>query len=492
MINLRFKLFVPLLFLSIFIYSCGTTSDTVEVVRESPRETQPAEQDEESEEFQQLTIGVTEPVTNFDPLFARNLSTKQILSLVYEGLFSVDKDGDVIPAIASDYEVSEDGLEYRITINREIFYHDNAVFTAGVGRRIHARDIKWAFERTAKLDVPPMASELLMNVRGYENFFLEQHTIFDPEKRVLEEVSGIRVVDAQTIRFNLYEPDPDFLDKLSSPYLFIYPRESVEQTRDGLPHNPVGTGPYEFGQETDDNSFILVRFEPDNGNRGTRPFVNRINVNHTTSETDMFRDFVSGDLDLIPEIGPQIMEQAVQSGYELQSSYRNSFQLTAHNSHRITAFYINLNSVANRDWLLNRLRNVSEDDFSSFPEITIRTDAFAESEDASPLSEYFVAFTEDPYARRLLSNLNSAHFQPESELVFFDIRVPTRRTSIYTETTDSFHQAWIPISENYWLRTDSRTVSLHQNYVSGISATSVPWKIFISNISVDESERTTE
>lgn len=491
MTHSKLRLFLSILLISFLFYSCGTTSDTVEVVRDSPREIQQVTDEEESDEFQQITMGVIEPVTNFNPLFARNLSTKQVLSLIYEGLFTLNEDGEVEPAMASGYEISDDGLEYKITLDRDIFYHDSPVFTAGVGRRIHARDVKWAFERTAKLDVPTMASDLLMNVRGYENYYLEQHTIFDPEKRVLDEVRGISVENASTVRINLYEPDPDFLHKLASPYLFIYPRESAEQSRTGLPQYPVGTGPYRFGQLTEDNNYVLTRFDSDNNQRAT-PSVNRIDVIHSVSETELFQDFISGEIDYIPEIGPQIKTQAVRDGSELQESYRNSFQLTAHNSNRITAFYINRNSVVSKNWLLNRLKNVSENDFSGFSEINILTESFSDTTDTTPQSTYFVAFTDDPYARKMLSALNSAHFQPDSELLFFDIRIPTRRTSIYTNSTDSFHQQWISIPDNYWLRTDNRMLSFHHNHISGITSHTVPWKIFISNIQADESERTVE
>ena len=197
---------LALLTVYLFLSGCGT-SDTVIVVPDAPRTGIDDRDTIEAvtDDFQQLRIGITEPVTNFDPLFADNLSTMRVLSLIYDGLFSLDRQGEPEPVIAIEVEISEDGLEYLITINKDLYFHDSTVFTAGVGRRLHANDIKWAFERTAHADVPQYASSLLMNVTGYRNYFLEQRQIYDRTKRVLDDVSGIVVIDQETISISLNE-----------------------------------------------------------------------------------------------------------------------------------------------------------------------------------------------------------------------------------------------------------------------------------------------
>lgn len=495
MTDIKIFFFFPFLLTALFLYSCGTTTDTVEVVREGPRTAQTnGDEEEDTEGFQQLTIGVMEPVTNFDPLFARSLSTKRVLSLLYEGLFTLDESGEPVSAIASEYELSDDGLTYTFKIDRDIFYHDNTVFTAGVGRRINARDIKWAFERTARLEVPPMARELLMGIRGYENYYLEQSTIFDPNRRVLEGVRGIEVVDAETVRISLYDRDPDFLKKLASPYLYIYPREAVEQTRGGLPDVPVGTGPYTYNQPDGDSRFILVRNDSENNqNRSApRPSVNRINLAYFASETELFQEFAASEIDFIPELGPQTMEQVVTDSHELRQSYVNNYRLSQQQAERITSFYIHQNSVVNNAWLLSRLKSITAEDIAFSDSVSIQTDGFPEAEEAEPQDEYYITYTDNPFARKVLNDLHLNYFQPESSLVFFDIRIPTRRTSIYTETSDSYRQKWKPIAEDYWLRIDTKMLSLYHRHVNGVKSSPVPWKIFIQDIRVDESERTVE
>ncbi len=486
-ISLKFPL-VFLIALAIFLHACGT-SDEVVVVEQTPRSDVAETADEEDEEsFYELTIGLIDPVRNFDPLFARNLSTKRTLSLIYDGLFTLNTEGEPVPELASDVTISDDGLEYLITIDRENFYHDSGVFTAGLGRRIHASDIKWALERTARAGVPPLAAELLMNVVGYENYFLEQRNVYDERNRVLQSVNGIQVVDAETVGIALNEPDPDFLHKLASPYLSIYPRETLRDNDEGLITNPVGTGSYTFNRLENDRTVVLVR--NDNQNSTDRPQPNRINLTYFSAETELFQQFANGEIDWIPEMGPEILMQVTDSGYNLQSAYRDSYNLINHNTERITTFYLHDRSIVNKDWLINRLALLTEEDITLRGNLTLRNQDFALNDEAEPLEEYYVAFTDNYIARALLNEFHNLIFRPESSLAFFDIRVPTRRTSIYTQFSDSVHQRLKRLPDGYWLRFDSRILSLNNPNVEGLESTAVPWDLQIKNIRLIEQEMT--
>ncbi|TVR17403.1 MAG: ABC transporter substrate-binding protein [Balneolaceae bacterium] len=475
-----------LLPLAILMQACGSTSDTVTVVRDAPRAERAQETPQETV-FNEITLGLIDPVTNFDPLFARNLSTQRVLSLIYEGLFKLNNDGQPVPVLAKEVDISDDGLTYTITINRERLYHDSRVFTAGLGRRVHASDVKWAFERTARASVPPRAAELLINVRGFENYFLEQRNVYDIDNRVLNEVRGIQVVNAETVRFQLNEPDNNFLKKLASPNLFIYPREAINNNPDGIAKNPVGTGPYRLNQVEDEGRVILVRHS-NNTNDPNLPEINRINAISFTSESDMFQRFASGDIDWIPEAGPEIKFQTLNQDYTLQSAYRDSYNAVVHDAYRINAFYLNNRSVVDQRWLRSRLSLLTPEDFRSRGTIALILDRFETDEEAERREEYFLSFTDDLFATTLLTELHSLVFQPESSLVFFDIRVPTRQTSIFTSASTSFRQQFDTLPEGYWLRIDTKIVSLHNDRVSGIEPTAVPWALNIQHIRVQNGD----
>src|SRR5690625_3199617 len=98
-----------------------------------------------------------------------------------------------------------------------------------------------------------------MDVSGGENYFLEQHELYDEGQRVLEGVPGIQAVSAETVMIQLDLPDDQFLRKLASPYLVIYPREAVENNRTGLGRNPVGAGDYSLSRMEDGQRTLHLR-----------------------------------------------------------------------------------------------------------------------------------------------------------------------------------------------------------------------------------------
>ena len=110
--------------ISLWIFSACGTSESVLVVEQEPV-TVPAAataaEAEPEERFIEITIGLTEPVTHLDPLFAESLSVKRVIPLLYAGLVTLDPDGEPVYDLASDIEISEDGLLYTITLNRNYF-----------------------------------------------------------------------------------------------------------------------------------------------------------------------------------------------------------------------------------------------------------------------------------------------------------------------------------------------------------------------------------
>ena len=77
------------------------------------------------------------------------------------------------------------------------------------------------------------------------------------EPRTCDLSQGI-VTDDTTITFNLAEPDPDFVHKLTMPFAYPVPASipDEEQREAGVP----GTGPYMLeAPMTDEGQFVLVR-----------------------------------------------------------------------------------------------------------------------------------------------------------------------------------------------------------------------------------------
>ena len=482
--------FSLLLIFALLLHACGPT-DTVTVVEDTPRTDRPETAEEDTtEEFSQITIGLRDPVDNFDPLFADNLSTMRVLSLIYDGLFTLDENGELKKAIASDYSVSEDGKEYRIKINRDLFFHESAAFLSGMGRRISSSDVKWAFERTAMADVPPTAGNLLMNIEGYETFFKEQRKLYREDQRALDEVSGIRTPDNETIVIRLFEPDPEFLKKLASPLLFIYPREAVDAD---LANRPVGTGAYRMRTGQSNDSIVLTKDDSDRAaNRLTQPDINRIDFIYAEDEGRLFQEFARGDIDWIPEVGPEIAKNVSDTSYNILPVYEDSYRLSSSSSsYRNTSIYLNNNLKGNLQWLKNRLSEFDGDSYEIRGSYKINTPTVNEDNTGEPDTAYMISFTEDFLVRSFLSTIRSNYLQPDAEMHFFDTRVADSRTAFYTRQSDSFHNPFISSDKDYWIKINSRVMQIYHPNIRGIEENAVPWKLFIEPVRVRSDESRT-
>ena len=479
-----------LILLAAVFYSCSSSNSTVVVVDDEPETGEVGRQETTTldAEFTELTVGLIDTVTNFDPLFAENLSSQRTISLIYNGLYTLDRDGNPVPSLVSSLEISEDSLEYIFTLKEDKYFHNSSVFTAGVGRRVAAPDVKNAFERTARSTVPEKAAQLLMGVAGFENYFLEQRSVYDQKNRVLNEVNGIQVLDSQTVAFILKEKDSDFLKKLASPYLLVYPQESVRSNNHGLSNNPIGTGPYYLNRIEQNGRIVLSRNDQRARGEPLSSLVNRINLIYAPDENQLFREFTTGQTDWIPEISPNISNQVINEDGNLQDSYKENFNLTQNSAERIAALYLNERTTVNQDWLINRFAYLTNEDFNARGDLTLNVDNFEITEDVSPHEQYFASFTDDVLTKKLLTELHNIIFIPESSLVLFDIRVPTRQTSMYSRNSDSIQISLDPLEDGYFLKIDTPILGLYKDRVTGVEPTAVPWLLHIENIRIRNSE----
>lgn len=318
----------------LLLQACSSrTVETITVDRQADTPTPPEEIEEADTEVSDsvLRIGEINKITGFDPLFALNPASQRVIQLVYEGLIALDDQDEIQPAIATDWEISDDSLVYTFHLNRSAYFHNDQSFGSGIGRRVRASDFKQAFERMTSRDVPPNAAELFVDyIMGFEAYFYEQREIYRPEEKTLEEVNGIQVINDSTLTFTLIEPDPGFLHKLASPYAVVYPQEALRNRSGSLRNHPVGTGPFMFGSSSGDTLHVLTRnsdYHSTGDNDQPVPRLERVEILNHQDETHIFRHLVLGRIDIIMEMGPQMIRTLVNSDNELETSYREQFKL---------------------------------------------------------------------------------------------------------------------------------------------------------------------
>lgn len=156
---------------------------------------------------QTLKIGFSAEPPGFKTGVDQGSANRQLTTLVRRGLLSYGPDGEVVPALASDYEVSEDGLTYTFTLRDGLAFSNDEDLTS--------EDVKRTFEFLA---VP-------------ENGAADQTSFAN--------IAGIETPDDTTVVLTLSEPQTALPKVIANPLNAIVPEEAVDT--DGV---PVGAGPF--------------------------------------------------------------------------------------------------------------------------------------------------------------------------------------------------------------------------------------------------------
>ena len=103
--------------------SQGSTQSTASGTEEAATEQETA--DTERAKANEIVIGIAQDLDqSLDPHYAVAAGTKEVMFNVFEGLVKYDPNGDTIPAVASEVEISDDGLVYTFTLRDGVKFHN--------------------------------------------------------------------------------------------------------------------------------------------------------------------------------------------------------------------------------------------------------------------------------------------------------------------------------------------------------------------------------
>ncbi|MFD0917759.1 ABC transporter substrate-binding protein [Pseudahrensia aquimaris] len=173
-----------------------------------------------------LIMGMVLEPPHLDPTAGAPAAIDEIVyANVFEGLTRINDKGEVKPALAESWTISEDGLEYTFKLRSGAKFHDGTALDAG--------DVKFSLDR-ARAD-------------GSTN----------AQKALFADIKSVDVVDDTTVKVTLSSPAGSFLFNMGWGDAVIVAPESA----DGNKANPVGTGPFKFSRWAKGSALDLVRNE---------------------------------------------------------------------------------------------------------------------------------------------------------------------------------------------------------------------------------------
>lgn len=137
------------------------------------------------------------------------------------------------------------GKVYILKLRQNVFFHDDACFAGGKGRKLNADDVIYSIKRFANANVNVKSYTLLQGmVAGLDAFRAISKVkgkAFDPAKH---DIIGLQRIDSHSIRLMLTQATPLALFPFATSQLSIVPQEAVEHYGAEFARHPVGTGPF--------------------------------------------------------------------------------------------------------------------------------------------------------------------------------------------------------------------------------------------------------
>lgn len=190
---------------------------------------------------------------------------QDLAALVFDGLTSLDETGQLVPALATEWDVSEDGDVYEFHLREDVRWHDGAPFSS----------VDVAFTVQAMQDP------------GFQG---------DPSLGELWRNVAVEQVDLYTIRFTLEEPFPSFLQYTTLGVLPAHLLGNVPAadlpSDDFSTKSPVGTGMFMVESIVQDR--IVLVTNPDDWR--PRPYLDGIEFWFYADWASLLEDYDRGNL----------------------------------------------------------------------------------------------------------------------------------------------------------------------------------------------------
>jgi len=95
----------------------------------------------------EITVGIAQDLdSSLDPHKTVKAGTREVMFNVFEGLLKPDASGNLNPAVAESYTVSEDHLLYTFKLRAGVKFHN--------GQEVTPEDVIWSYQRCGDANAP--------------------------------------------------------------------------------------------------------------------------------------------------------------------------------------------------------------------------------------------------------------------------------------------------------------------------------------------------
>lgn len=262
-----------------------------------------------------------------DPLTIKNPQTFRVAWQMYEGLLGLDANGQIVPRLAESWHTAD----YRIwtfKLRNNVQFHRSPLFGAAGVRAVTADDVVWSY--TAFCAPGSYASFVLLDsVKGCADYNAGK----------AQSVAGVRALDAATVQLELVRPESFFLNRISSPWIAVFPKEGKTDAfkdRWGL-DIVAGTGPFRLVSRSDTE--IMLERNPDYWDKARVPTVSGLLFRVIKNPQARLAELEKGTVDIMP-LPSELYSAVLKGNNELRGELSDRFVLDVYRTfnHHLIGF----------------------------------------------------------------------------------------------------------------------------------------------------------
>jgi peptide/nickel transport system substrate-binding protein len=241
---------------------------------------------------QDLRIALQSDADILDPDQSRTFVGRIIYTSLCDKLVDISPDLEIIPQLATDWTVAEDGMSIDMTVREGVVFHDGTPF--------NAQAVADNIERSQTMDESVRKSEL-------------------------SSIASVDVTGDYNLTLNLTGPDSTVMAQLADRAgMMISPTAAAEKGVDfGL--EPICSGPFSFGQRVAQDRIVLNKFA-DYWNADAINF-DSVTFLPIPDTTVRLANLQSGDVHILERLAPTDLAQAnVDEGINVVSAVSMGYQ----------------------------------------------------------------------------------------------------------------------------------------------------------------------
>lgn len=238
---------------------------------------------------QKLTFAIHNEADTLDPGITNNSFASPYLNNTFEGLVTYDKDNNIIPGLAEDWNISDDGVVYTFNLRKGLKWSDGSPLTS--------KDFAYAWKRVLDPNTGGQYADMLTD-------YIVNAAEFYEGKKSFEDV-GIKTPDDDTIEITLKSPAPYYLSILAMWVYCPVKEEVVEAYPDRWAKDAetfICSGPFKASKMTFGESVVLVKNE--NYWNADKVKLEEITIRFIENKATALAAFETGEIDGFRAIPP--------------------------------------------------------------------------------------------------------------------------------------------------------------------------------------------